>query len=604
MEKVFSYFYKNEIVKRSQKKSAILFEDINVKIGTFTNYASIQHELVEVGGSLWGVGFVDNLLLLPLIGDWTENKKLNYDILKLLVLKSIAIKANKINFSFDDRSKSQPRWQMLKNLYIINNWLDLNFEGYQDLETQVNQELTEKLKFDHELIQQISSRKILSDSQIYKIDQCIRQSKRNDRPPVLLHALIPLPMRSNSNLSETLLDQLKNSNISQSKKRNRSEYSKQNKEEDKNANPVTHSFEKSETLDDYDGGKRIKSGDDELNEHENALDEVELNNSTSEGNASSIYNQNFVSSQDINQTGSTINNQSIQQLTYPEWNYRNQVYIKNFCTLFEQVLPRGSEYLIKEMIQTKYKVEILIWKKKFLQLLNEPIWKKKLTSGSEIDIDQVVRIFPVLKSYSGYPPIYQTKKVQEHLIDLSILVDISYSTETWLNGVKVLDIIRDSIVLFAFIAEEIGLNVSAALTYSSSRKNITYLELKSIETDWNDFYSNLHEFHSRQYTRLGPAIRHCLKKTRHRNSECKKPMILVFTDGKPTDLDPYEGVYGQEDLRKTIVEAKNQGTDLHFFTVSDLNDQFLSTYLFDHKVIAQPEDFCKKLYDLLRLKKH
>ena len=35
--------------------------------------------------------------------------------------------------------------------------------------------------------------------------------------------------------------------------------------------------------------------------------------------------------------------------------------------------------------------------------------------------------------------------------------------------------------------------------------------------------------------------------------------MLLVTDGKPNDLDLYEGRYGVEDTREAVMEARRQG---------------------------------------------
>ena len=55
------------------------------------------------------------------------------------------------------------------------------------------------------------------------------------------------------------------------------------------------------------------------------------------------------------------------------------------------------------------------------------------------------------------------------------------------------------------------------------------------------------------YTRIGPALRHAiniLKKVK-----TKKKLIILITDGTPTDYDEYEGEYGTKDIKAAIQEA-------------------------------------------------
>ncbi len=66
-------------------------------------------------------------------------------------------------------------------------------------------------------------------------------------------------------------------------------------------------------------------------------------------------------------------------------------------------------------------------------------------------------------------------------------------------------------------------------------------------------------------TRAGAAIRHAAsmlmgQPARHR-------LLLMLSDGKPNDIDVYEGRYGVEDMRQAVTEAKLQGVSSFCLTV-------------------------------------
>jgi nitric oxide reductase NorD protein len=63
------------------------------------------------------------------------------------------------------------------------------------------------------------------------------------------------------------------------------------------------------------------------------------------------------------------------------------------------------------------------------------------------------------------------------------------------------------------------------------------------------------------YTRLGAAIRHATAQLATQPSERK--LLLVLTDGKPNDLDHYEGTHGIEDSHMAVREARRAGQSVH-----------------------------------------
>jgi nitric oxide reductase NorD protein len=70
-----------------------------------------------------------------------------------------------------------------------------------------------------------------------------------------------------------------------------------------------------------------------------------------------------------------------------------------------------------------------------------------------------------------------------------------------------------------------------------------------------------------QYTRMGAAVRHVAKRLADRPHRHR--LMLLLTDGKPNDIDHYEGRYGIEDTRMAIREARKQGIRVFGVTVDE-----------------------------------
>jgi nitric oxide reductase NorD protein len=67
------------------------------------------------------------------------------------------------------------------------------------------------------------------------------------------------------------------------------------------------------------------------------------------------------------------------------------------------------------------------------------------------------------------------------------------------------------------------------------------------------------------YTRMGAAIRHASAELAKQSSRTK--LLLVLTDGKPNDVDHYEGRFALEDSRKSVAEARRMGNVVFAVTV-------------------------------------
>ncbi|MBF0257109.1 MAG: VWA domain-containing protein, partial [Gammaproteobacteria bacterium] len=97
------------------------------------------------------------------------------------------------------------------------------------------------------------------------------------------------------------------------------------------------------------------------------------------------------------------------------------------------------------------------------------------------------------------------------------------------------------------------------------------------------------------YTRLGAAIRYASLQLEPRPEG--RRLLLVLTDGKPNDLDQYEGRYGIEDTRQAIFEARRAGLEPFCVTIDRKANDYLP-YLFGSSgfvVIRQPSELPKQL---------
>ena len=99
------------------------------------------------------------------------------------------------------------------------------------------------------------------------------------------------------------------------------------------------------------------------------------------------------------------------------------------------------------------------------------------------------------------------------------------------------------------------------------------------------------------YTRIGPAIRHATHILSQRKEKHK--LLLIFTDGRPTDFDKYEGNYGLGDVRQAVREADREGVVSFALAVDPSAKHFLpqlfglGNFQILHNVQNMPEALAK-----------
>ncbi len=72
---------------------------------------------------------------------------------------------------------------------------------------------------------------------------------------------------------------------------------------------------------------------------------------------------------------------------------------------------------------------------------------------------------------------------------------------------------------------------------------------------------------------MGAAIRQSTRLLKEQDSE--RRLLMILTDGKPNDLDKYEGRYGIEDTRQAIREARELGLQPFCVTIDSKANDYL-----------------------------
>jgi nitric oxide reductase NorD protein len=102
------------------------------------------------------------------------------------------------------------------------------------------------------------------------------------------------------------------------------------------------------------------------------------------------------------------------------------------------------------------------------------------------------------------------------------------------------------------------------------------------------------------YTRLGAAIRHVSAQLAEEPSARK--LLIVLTDGKPNDLDHYEGQHGIEDSHMAVREARSANQSLHGIIIDeDGQDWFARIFgRGGFTLLPNPERLLRALPDIYR----
>jgi len=97
------------------------------------------------------------------------------------------------------------------------------------------------------------------------------------------------------------------------------------------------------------------------------------------------------------------------------------------------------------------------------------------------------------------------------------------------------------------------------------RSRAELFHIKHLDEPYNDTVKGrIAAIAPREYTRMGPPIRHLTRILSER--EAKIRLLITISDGKPEDYDGYKGDYAIEDTRHALIEAKSKG--IHPFCIT------------------------------------
>ncbi len=279
----------------------------------------------------------------------------------------------------------------------------------------------------------------------------------------------------------------------------------------------------------------------------------------------------------------------------PEWDYKLQQSRPNYCCLQPMLATTAQAMeLPANLKRTAHKL-----RRQFEALIPKRIWHKGQQDGSEIDLDAY--LLHITERHSGRMStetgLYRDFRGGGRDLACLLLADLSLSTDAWVNNkARVIEIIRDSLFLFA---ESLVATGDQLAMYGFSSRNRSHVRFHTIKTFAEKYDATvrgrIQAIKPGFYTRMGAAIRHAT--TLLSQQKVSQPLLLLLTDGKPNDLDQYEGRYGVEDTRMALHEARKLGLQPFCVTIDEKASDYLP-HIFGTKsyvVIRNPSELPREL---------
>ena len=279
---------------------------------------------------------------------------------------------------------------------------------------------------------------------------------------------------------------------------------------------------------------------------------------------------------------------------YPEWDHHSQSYRPDWVSLYERLHPSGNPADI-DRILTRH-AALAKQLKRMLDLL-KPQDKVRIRfqeEGSELDLDVAIRSLTDFKGGATPDPrIHMSHRTNGRDMAVLLLIDLSQSLNDPVAGsggsggagtagdgagqavTTVLDLSREAVTLLAWAIEQLGDGFAIAGFHSNTRHDVRYQHIKGFSERFNyDVKGRLAGMEAVYSTRMGAALRHAGHYLGARQAD--KKLLLILTDGQPSDIDTPDERQLIEDARQAVRELGQDGIYTHCISLDPKADAYVS----------------------------
>jgi nitric oxide reductase NorD protein len=247
---------------------------------------------------------------------------------------------------------------------------------------------------------------------------------------------------------------------------------------------------------------------------------------------------------------------------YPEWDRAHGIERPDWTTVREVAALSGDPRLVEVALD---RADVL--RNRIRQLVRgvrvgRTIRLKRQLDGHDLDVDAMLDAGIALRMrLEPDPRVFRTTTSRHRDLAVLLLLDISESTRDRLaSGASVLDVERLAVAVLAEAMSALGDPFSLLAFASNGRDDVEMTTVKRFEEPYDRAcVGRLAALSSGLSTRLGTALRHAGEVISHARSFRK--LVIVLTDGEPSDIDVADPLDLVEDARRAAVGLRARGID-------------------------------------------
>ena len=289
-------------------------------------------------------------------------------------------------------------------------------------------------------------------------------------------------------------------------------------------------------------------------------------------------------------------------ITYPEWDCRIGAHRHPGATVRLLAPAVGPQPWVDSTLDTHRALLVAI-RRRFEMLRAERVRLRRQFDGDDLDLDACIDAQADRRAGLPMPQaLYRSQRRARRDLAILLLIDVSGSTDGWVSAQRrVIDVEREALLLVCIALDALGEPYAVQAFSGDGPHAVTVRTLKRFDEPYaNAVALRIAALEPEQATRTGAAIRHATATLRR--EPAAQRLLLLLSDGKPNDVDVYEGRYGIEDTREAVTEARLEGVAPFCLTV----DRHAAAYLpavfgaRHYALLTQPERLPSVLLDWMR----
>ena len=263
------------------------------------------------------------------------------------------------------------------------------------------------------------------------------------------------------------------------------------------------------------------------------------------------------------------------EVTYPEWDWKRRRYHRDHCRVIaEPAAIEGEEWRPDEDALRR----IRLVRRQFEAMRPRRQLMTGQPDGDELDLSALVRSVADRRAGGvGSERVYTAVRNVARDLSVCVLVDVSLSTDSYVEERRVLDVEKEALLALTHGLAACG-DEHAILTFIPPAPARRHPDGQGFRGAPGRARRPPHPgAETRQLHPHGdgyPPRDGAAGKRPHTHR-----LLLVLTDGKPNDIDHYEGRYAIEDTRVAVQEARRAGLRLFGVTVDAQGRDYLP-YIF------------------------